>query len=195
MLVESQYYDLLKKADELKLEGQHEEAIKLCQEILFDDLSCGEAYEEIGDNYMNLRDYNNAIIALKQALNINPNSGNAHYLLGFSYSAINLWQLSQEHLETANRLEPNHPEILRCLGWTIFHNGNQKQGLIVLQRALNIAPNDTFILSDLGMCYLGSREFQKAQEVFQKLIAIEPHNNKAKECLEACNYFQKRDKK
>lgn len=194
MIVQSPYYDLLKQADECKLRGDHQEAIRICQSILYDDLKCTEAYEEIGDNYMNLREYDKAVAALMKAIELNPDSANAHYLLGFSKSAKNEWKESVQILERANKLEPNHPEILRCLGWSIFHHGRQNQGLIVLTRALNMAPNDCFIMSDLGMCYLGTREFDKAEEIFSAIVNIEPHNNRAHECLEACRYFKNKTK-
>ena len=195
MLVETKYNDLLKAADQYKLKGEHEQAIKICQEILFDDLICVEAYEEIGDNYMNLRQYDKAIIALNRALKINPESPNALYLIGFAYSAISEWLDSELYLNQANKLEPNHPEILRCLGWTIFHSGRQPQGLIILNRAATLAPNDCFIISDLGMCQLSIRNFEAAEKNFQHILKIEPQNTRAKECLDACRYFKIRQNK
>jgi tetratricopeptide (TPR) repeat protein len=102
------------------------------------------------------------------------------------------FEVSIEELETADTLEPNHPEILRCLGWSIFNSGRRKQGLILLERATAMAEQDVLILSDLGICYLNEREFDKAEEIFQKVLSIEPQNDKAKECLKACNYFRKK---
>lgn len=189
---ETPYADILKEADEKKLQGLHEEAIEICESILFEDLECGEAYEEIGDNYLSLRQFQKAINALKKALKINPESANAHYLLGFTYSAMNNWDKSIDELEVADGIEPNHPEILRCLGWSIFNSGRRKQGLILLERASAMAEKDSLILCDLGICYLNERNFDKAEEVFQKVLSLEPQNDKARECLKACNYFRKK---
>jgi tetratricopeptide (TPR) repeat protein len=189
---ETPYAEILKQADELKLLGMHDEAIKLCESILCEDLECGEAYEEIGDNYLSLRQFDKAISALNKALEIDSKSANAHYLLGFTYSAMNNWESSIEELETADSIEPNHPEILRCLGWSIFNSGRRKQGLILLERATAMAESDSLILCDLGICYLNERNFDKAEEIFTKVLAIEPKNDKARECLKACNYFRKK---
>lgn len=189
---ETPYADILKEADEKKLLGLHEEAIQICESILCDDLECGEAYEEIGDNYLSLRQFNKAITALRKALKINEKSANAHYLLGFTYSAMNNWDKSIDELEVADGIEPNHPEILRCLGWSIFNSGRRKQGLILLERASAMSEKDSLILCDLGICYLNERDFDKAEEVFQKVLNIEPQNDKARECLKACNYFRKK---
>jgi tetratricopeptide (TPR) repeat protein len=188
----TEYADILKVADEYKLQGLHQEAIKVCESILCDDLECGEAYEEIGDNYLSLREFDKAINALNRALKINPESANAHYLLGFTLSAMNKWDDSIDELEKADSLEPNHPEILRCLGWSIFHSGRRKQGLILLERATAMSKDDSLILCDLGVCYLNERDFDKAEEVFLSVLALEPQNDKARECLKACNYFRKK---
>lgn len=192
IIKESEYAELLKIADEKKLLGLHDEAIQICESILHDDLECIEAYEEIGDNYLSLREFEKAIRALSRALEINPESANAHYLLGFTYSAMNEWDTSIDELEVADNLEPNHPEILRCLGWSIFHSGRRKQGLILLERASHMAKDDSLILCDLGVCYLNDRQFDHAEEAFQKVLNLEPQNDKARECLKACNYFRKK---
>jgi len=186
---------LIKEADKKKMKGEHLEAIKICEKILSQDLECLEAYEEIGDNYLSLRQYEKAEIALKRAIRLNNHSPNANYLLGFVYSALGQWQKSIGYLEKSDLIEPNHPEILRCLGWSIFHDGQRKRGIIILERALNLASNDPLILSDLGVCYLNEKDFDRASFLFKKVLEIEPHNEKAKECLNAVRFFQKEFKK
>lgn len=192
MFENSPYSHALNDADEKKLMGMHHEAIGICEEILCDDLECNEALEEIGDNYLSLRDFPKAINALKQAKKVNPKSANAHYLLGFAYSGINEWKESIYELEIADSLEPNHPEILRCLGWSVYHYGEKEKGIVLLQRAVMMSPEDVFILCDLGVCYLNDRDFNRAEKVFNKVLELEPTHDKAKECLKACNYFRGR---
>ena len=184
-------HPLIEEADKKKNEGKHVEAITLCERVLAGDLSCVEAYEEIGDNYLSLRKYDRAEKALKQALKFNKNSANANYLLGFVYSCTGNWHGSVELLEKADLAYPNHPEILRCLGWSMYHSGQQKRGIILLERALYLAPNDPLILNDLGVCHLNDKQFDRAALLFKKTLQIEPDNQKAKECLNAVRFFQR----
>lgn len=186
---------LLKEADKKKLQGEHIEAIKICEQVLVNDLDCIEAYEEIGDNYLSLRYYDKAKKALNRSLQLNPRSANGNYLLGFVFSALGDWKRSIEYLERADEIEANHPEILRCLGWSIFHEGQRKRGIIILERALNLSQNDPLILSDLGVCYLNDKNFERAAVLFKKVLEIEPQNEKARECLNAVKFFQKEFKK
>ncbi len=188
---EYQVHPLIEEADKKKNEGKHLEAIRLCEKILASDLSCQEAYEEIGDNYLSLRKYDKAEKALKQAIKINKDSANANYLLGFVYSCTGSWKLSVELLEKADKVYPNHPEILRCLGWSMYHFGQPKRGIILLERSLFLAPNDPLILNDLGVCYLNEKDFDKSANLFKKTLQVEPDNQKAKECLNAVRFFQR----
>lgn len=190
MFENSPYCHSLQEADQKKLMGQHHEAIMICEEILCDDLECNEALEEIGDNFLSLKDFPKAIKALKQAKRVNPKSANAHYLLGFAYSGINEWKESIYELEVADSLEPNHPEILRCLGWSVYHYGEKERGLVLLKRAAHMSPDDIFILCDLGVCYLNNRAFNEAESIFNKVLELEPGHTKARECLKACSYFR-----
>lgn len=182
---------VLQELDKVKSEGNHERAITLCEKHILNDPQFVELYEEIGDNYISLREYKKAEKALNYAIKLDKNSANGNYLLGFLYSARAQWKLSIKHLEKANKAQPNHPEILRCLGWSIFHFSKPMQGLAVLERAMNMTPNDPLILSDIGVCYLNLRRFNEAIRVFNKVMAIEPENEKVKECLRAAKFFKK----
>ena len=126
---------------------------------------------------------------MTQGLKLNSQSANAHYLTGFMHSTQQNWKESITHLEKANELFPNHPEILRCLGWSIFNMGLKKKGICVLERALAIAPEDSFILCDLGVCYMNQRNFPRALSLFNKTLQIDPDNLKAKECARIAELF------
>ena len=191
----SQHHELILDADQKKLNGAHQDAIKICEKILADDLTCVEAYEEIGDNYLSMKKFEKAEKALLKALEIQPFSANANYLLGFVYSSMAKWKKSIDLLEKADEIQPNHPEILRCLGWAIFHSNQKRRGLILLERALNLAPSDILILCDLGVCYLNSRDFTRSIDLFQKALDLEPSNPKARECLDTARFFEQEYRK
>ena len=97
---------LIQEADKQKNEGNHNEAIRICERILANDLNCVEAFEEIGDNYLSLRKYDKAEKALRQAIKLNRESANANYLLGFVYSCTGEWNLSLIHISEPTRRTP-----------------------------------------------------------------------------------------
>ncbi len=187
--MKQEFYPTLVRAEELKMRSQHREAIELCHQILLMDLSVVEAYEEIGDNYISLRAYSKAKKALEKALEINRRSANANYLYGFVFSALHDWEQAIKYLELANDYQANHPEVLRCLGWAFFCSGLRKKGLAILERALVLAPQDSYVLCDLGICHLNDRSFGRAMDLFGRTLQVDPENVKAKECLKIARMF------
>lgn len=174
--------EMLEAAEALKNEQEFEEAIKILQAIVIEYPDCVEAYEEIGDNYMSLREIEKAEKALRHALKLNAHSANSHYLLGFLFSLQHKWSHSVEELQKADHLFPNHPEILRCLGWAIYNCNRQSQGIAVLERSQNLSPNDINIMCDLGVCYMTSSKVDLAKNIFEKVVKAAPNSEQAKEC-------------
>lgn len=181
----------IQESMELKEEGKHMEAIRLCERILVNDLKCVEAYEEIGDNYLSMNKYDKAEKALLKALELDKNNANANYLLGFVYSCTCQWKESVDLFEKADEFCSNHPEILRCLGWSMYYDRAKAKGIAVLERALSLTPDDPLILNDLGVLYLKERKWKKSIKLFKKTLQIDPENQKAKECLDVNRFFQK----
>ena len=188
--MKDQYYHLLVEAEEMKMQNKHREAIEICQQILLSDLSVLEAYEEIGDNYISLKAYTKTKKALEKALKVDKRSANANYLYGFVWSALHEWDKAIKFLELANDYQANHPEVLRCLGWAYFCSGLRKKGLAILERALVLAPYDSYVLCDLGICHLNDRNFDRSMELFAKTLEVDPENVKARECLKIAQMFK-----
>lgn len=185
------FEDFFEYVEDLKRATQHELAIKELESFVCDNLNNSYAYEELGDNFLSMRKLDAAEKSLKRAIMLDPISANAHYLLGFVYSCKQKWALSVAELELANNLHPNHPEILRCLGWSLFHYGENSQGLTVLMRSITIAPNDVLALTDYGVCLLNLKSYEKAYEVFDKILKLEPEHDHARECMKLCSFYLK----
>ncbi len=187
--------EMLAKSEDLKINGDFPKSIEVLQKIIMAEPECFEAYEELGDNYISLRELEKAKKALRQALKVKSESANAHYLLGFVYSLEQNWEKSVEELEKADDLSPNHPEILRCLGWS-FHNYNRRsqKGLAILERSNNLSPNDPNILCDLGVCYMNSNDYRKAKNIFEQVLKLNPNSNQAKECLSFLKIIEEESK-
>jgi tetratricopeptide (TPR) repeat protein len=173
----------LERAEQLKLAGKHEEALKILEELLTEDPENVPALEEVADNELSLGHFARAERAAKQAISIGQKSYTGHYILGFIRSHEEKWESALRELKMANALSPNNAEILRCLGWALFASGQRAQGIVTIERALNLDRENPLILCDLGSAYLQVQNLMKARVLFQRALEIDPENNRAKECV------------
>ncbi len=175
----------LEQAEQLKIECRHREAIALLEELLLEDPENVAALEEIADNELSLQEYERAEAAATRAVQLEEDSYTGEYILGFLRSQDEEWEKAVAHLRRANGLRPNNSEILRCLGWALFHLGQRAQGIVTLERALNLDSESPLTLCDLGVTYLETRDFNRAKALFQRSLDLDPENERARECMEA----------
>jgi tetratricopeptide (TPR) repeat protein len=184
---------LLAQAEQLRIEGLYEEAIVILEHILARNPDHITTLEEVADNELSLERYDRAERAAKRAITIDPKSFDAHYIIGFVASHHEKWAESVVALKIANQLEPNNPEILRCLGWSLFSGEAVIEGMVTLERALNLEPDNPLILCDLGVVYLKMKEFDKARALLKRALDLDPENIRARECLEMADRIAEKD--
>ncbi len=183
---------MLEEIEDLKLKGEHDKSVTLAEKLLFKDPDCVAALEELADNYVSLEEYGKAEKACHRALLLDPGSYTCHYILGFIASQQQEWPEALERLKTANELHPNNAEILRCLGWAMFGSGKRTQGIVILERALNLDQDSSLTLCDLGVCYLQTKHFDKSVELLKKALELDPENPRIRDCYEAAKGFSDR---
>lgn len=180
----------LSESEEYKMQGDYIKALRIAQKILEKDPSCIEAAEEVADNLLSLKEFNKAKSVAEFVLTHNPNSHIGNYVIGFLLLTENKNKKALPYLVTANKMSPNNPELLRCLGWAKFHTSDEVGGISTLERALNLRPEDPLILCDLGVCLLEKQVFDKAIMLFEKALSLDPSNERVKGCLEAAIGFK-----
>lgn len=181
----------LEQAEQLKLTGKHDDALVILEHLLLDDPSNVSVLEEVADNELSLERYARAEVAAKQAIALDPASYTGHYILGFIRSHEGQWERALASLKEANRLKPNNPEILRCLGWVLFNMQQRPQGVVTLERSLNLDHDNTLTLCDLGVAYLELKNFGKARALFLRALDLDPTNPRAKECVNVVEKMEK----
>lgn len=181
----------LEQAEQLKLAGKHADALGILEKLLLDDPANVSALEEVADNELSLEKFDRAEVAARQAVALDRRSYTGHYILGFIRSHQEKWEEALAHLKEANKLKPNNPEILRCLGWVLFNINQRPQGVVTLERALNLDRDNTLTLCDLGVAYLELKNFPKARALFGRALDLDPANARARECVSAVDKMEK----
>lgn len=188
---QSDTVDRLEQAEQLKLMGQHKEALIILETLIIEDPSNVSALEEVADNELSLECFERAEVAACQAVELDSKSYTAHYILGFIRSHEENWKEGLDHLQKANKFKSNNPEILRCLGWALFNSGQRAQGLVTLERALNLDTENPLTLCDLGVAYLQARNFPKSKVLLTRALDLDPGNSRAQECVRAVERLER----
>lgn len=167
--------------------GNHNKAIEIYKYILVryadDAIAVEYANAYLGNLFLTLKKLDLAEDHIKEAINLNPENPGYHYILGFVYSCKRQWDKAIPEFEIAVIREPDNGEYLRGLGWAVHENGNAAKGLVLLERASCLAPDNANILTDLALAYLSLINIDKAKGYAEKAVRIDPANPMARDVL------------
>ncbi len=164
---------------EAEKSGQLDAAVAELQKATELDPKLAVAFVDLGDVYIEKRDYAAAIPPLKQAVKLSPNLEDAHRLLGYALLARGYAGEAIPHLEKA------HDEDV--LGIALLEAGRLPEAVVVLQKALARNPNDPDLLY-----YYGRASGLLSKQVFDELEARFPDSARAHQMM-AQDYAALRD--
>jgi len=151
---EDKLKSLIVQIEEIKLSNQFEKAYKLIQDSIIKYSDDYRLYEELADVSIYIWNIKKAETSIDYALELNPESATWNYLKGFILLSQDKFKQSLSFLEKSNSLMWNNSEVLRNLGWAYTMNNQVEKGIIILKRALNLAPWDKLITEDLAMALI-----------------------------------------
>lgn len=85
-------------------------------------------------------------------------------------------------IERALTIEPNNGYFIDSRGWVYYQKGEYRLALNDLKRASELV-EDAVILEHLGDVYVKLNEIEKAIEVYQKVLTLDPQNKNIKNKL------------
>jgi len=99
-----------------------------------------------------------------------------HYLLGCAYGRCSKYKQSIQHLNIADKMNPNNAEILRNLGWIRCLQKKTVSGRSLLKKAIKLDPQNALAYNDLGASYIFEKNFKKANKLINKAITLDPND-------------------
>lgn len=181
----------LEAATQAAREGKFEEALFVLEQVLIEDPAHVAALEQVAEHELELNRLDRAEAAASQAIALDPVSATGLSVLGQIRTEKEQWSDAIDLLQRANKIRGNDPDILRRLGWALFHGGQKPQGVVTLERALNLDSDNTLVLCDLGVVYLELKNFAKSKALFARVLQLDPGNIRAEECLVAVERLEK----
>jgi serine/threonine-protein kinase len=119
--------------------------------------------------------------AIDSALQLNANSGEAHFAMAlhFYYGYLD-YDRAREELAVALRTLPNNARIFELNGYIDRRQGRWNDATRNLERALDLDPRNDDILFGTAFTYLCARDYRRAREIANRAAALPTTNNYAR---------------
>ena len=142
-----------------------------------------------GTKLMLEKKYQEAILFLLKAIELNPEFSEAYYNLGLSYERLGEYKDSIKYLNEALKLSPDNANAYYALGYVYYQKKKYKQAVKAFEQAARLKPDNPFTYSKLGYTYLAWGKVGRAREQYQMLKTL--NNELADELYDAINRVKK----
>ena len=139
------------------------------------DPSLMPVYSALARVYFDLGRYDESIQMADEFLAQNPTDGQ---VLGVLYLAQEALGKDDEAQATFDRLKGTDSSqvgrVMQEMGVANFNSGNLEQARILLEKVLEIQPNDPRTHYHLGLCYVSMGETAKGKEMLTRFVELAP---------------------
>ena len=111
----------------------------------------------------------------KRALELQPDLPEAHLAQGFvNYYVDNDFEAAAREFEIARQGLPNESEVYLSLGAIQRRQGKWQESNASLEKAVSLNPKDVWSMQNLAINYEVQRDFDSANKVLDRALAIDP---------------------
>ncbi|MEM7620595.1 MAG: tetratricopeptide repeat protein [Pseudomonadota bacterium] len=139
--------------------------------------------ETLGNILRVRKRYEEALVYYDKAVKFvqdNPTKKNwvQFYHRGVSYERLNQWKKAETDLNTALKLDPNQALVLNYLGYSwVDQNYNLDKAINLIRRAVQLKPNDGYIVDSLGWAYYRLGDYKSAVKYLEKAVYLKPDDS------------------
>ena len=137
----------------------------------------GEASRNLGEVYLQQRDFSSALREFLKAENIYPMDPYLQNDLGLSYMAKDRLGLAIKHFKNAVKLKPNYAPAINNLGTAYIARKEWDMAIAcfkeIIDDILYVTPH--FPLTNLGWAYYNKQEYELAEKYYRDALALDPN--------------------
>lgn len=125
------------------------------------------------------KSYDEAVTMLDKALTLapadSPTLWNIYYQRGIAFERLKQWDKAEPDFKKALELSPDQPQVLNYLGYSwVDMDRNLDEGLEMIRTAVDLRPNDGYIIDSLGWAYYRLGRYDDAVEQLERAVLISP---------------------
>lgn len=136
-------------------------------------------YNNLANAYSKEGKINQAIETAKMAIQLQPNSGIAHFNLGTLYAARGRFDLAQPHFEETIRHYPNYAEAYSNFGQLQAQRGDLEGGIRQFRKAIELNPSLGGPYLNLGVALARQGRIEEAVLALQEAARLTPESAQA----------------
>ncbi len=171
----------LRAALELDTLGRTDEGISRLKALAAARPTRAEPLIELGDILRSHERFGDAVAAYNDAAARTPNpkadDWRLFYSRGVAEERSGNWPKAEADLQYALKLQPDQPLVLNYLGYSWIDKGeNLNDALGMIRHAVDLRPNDGYIVDSLGWAYFRLKDFDHATQYLERAIELLPED-------------------
>ncbi|MBV8091277.1 MAG: tetratricopeptide repeat protein [Alphaproteobacteria bacterium] len=172
----------LRVAANLEMLDRTEEAVAQLREMSAQAPTRAGAEMQLGDLLRSKKRFTEAVEAYDEAIRRlqaagMPERWSLFYSRGIALERSGQWKQSEADLLHALELKPDQPLVLNYLGYSWIDRGeNLERGLQMIQKAVELRPEDGYIVDSLGWAEYRLGHYSNAVQYLEKAIELVPED-------------------
>jgi tetratricopeptide (TPR) repeat protein len=172
----------LRIAADLEMLDRTEEAVAQLKEMSAEAPTRAGADMQLGDLLRAKKHFSEAVDAYDEAIRRlqaggMPERWSLFYSRGIALERSGKWKPSEVDLVHALELKPDQPLVLNYLGYSWIDRGeNLERGLKMIEKAVELRPEDGYIVDSLGWAHYRLGDYSSAVEYLEKAIELVPED-------------------
>jgi tetratricopeptide (TPR) repeat protein len=161
----------------LQRQDRKAEAEMRMKSLLARDPRSFDAWVALGSIYRNMERYADASSAYDEALKLETEPQRSHWLVyyyrGISFERQKKWPQAEADFRKALVLSPDEPSVLNYLGYSLIDSGQKlDEALDMVKKAVELRPNDGYIVDSLGWAYYQLGDFENAVKHLERAVDL-----------------------
>ena len=164
---------------ELDSMGKTDEAVQRLNEIVTARPHDVEALSSLAELQRSAKKYVEAAATYDKAIAAvgipQRDNWTLFYFRGICYERAKQWPKAEADFKKALELNPDQPLVLNYLGYSWVDQGlNLEEAFKMLRRAVELRPNDGYIVDSLGWAHFKLGQYEEATQTLEKAINLKP---------------------
>jgi tetratricopeptide (TPR) repeat protein len=171
----------IRKAFNLNSLERSDEAKTLLEALAKKDPKDIRPLEALGNIARARKNFPEAVSYFSRAITLIAKPDQRHwgyyYARGTAYERMKNWPAAETDLKTAMKLAPDQPLILNYLGYSWIDQGkNMKDGMKLIEKAVQLKPDDGYIVDSLGWAHYKQNNYKEAVKYLERAVEIKPED-------------------